>query len=376
MKYNLYFFIIVYFLIAVIPSHGMEQKNKLDLNSAQEVTGVKNARKIRYTRNHGIAVSSYNECRLINPKTKESRCIDYEMDFCRSKKTLALESIDNKIILLNGRGIMTYDMQARAKGWSEERRDIRSISINAANNTIFACYAKYKHSGRDGIAIYNYILDKFTTISMPDKACALVATHPTKDIICIAHYLSEISLCKLDNLSENNLPQAIKKIETIFLVPFKQTSFCQYNPDGSYLVAGNDEVISIIEPQAMGSDLTSPQGERFKGIAFHPNGLVLATLSDRSVSSLQSVGVVHYWDLKTRQIFYSTPELPFGKAHDLSFSNDGLEIAVALEDKCIRTLVPFAVKEKCSYFFLVLQRKLPKCLAKHCIDIFLQNLCF
>jgi hypothetical protein len=85
--------------------------------------------------------------------------------------------------------------------------------------------------------------------------------------------------------------------------------------------------------------------------------------------------------LKTKELVYTSPELGSGCGYDLSFSDDGLEVIVALQDRCVRTLVSFAVKEKCTDILWWLhqikeQKNLPQDIVSHCMHTFLRYLSF
>jgi hypothetical protein len=195
--------------------------------------------------------------------------------------------------------------------------------------------------------------------------------HPKEKKMCIADYVGDISLYTLDDVP--------KKLKTISLPEkYKQCykHFFQYSPEGAYIVAGSERNLFIIDPDK--DDNTYPNieaksNQKFRSIAFHPHNSVLAIslsasefLADPQFASEflddpRFKAIVRFWDLKTQQ-FMDTP-LKFMNAtgFDLAFSSDGLYLFFVLQDtntfqyKCLRGLVPFAVKA-CLYHLFVLNQ--------------------
>jgi hypothetical protein len=60
--------------------------------------------------------------------------------------------------------------------------------------------------------------------------------------------------------------------------------------------------------------------------------------------------------------------------HDISFSQDGLEVLATLEHKCVRMLVPFLITNKFLYLLFVFKRLkkqlgLPQDILNYCKNI-------
>ncbi|HSC24885.1 MAG TPA: hypothetical protein VLB80_01540, partial [Candidatus Babeliales bacterium] len=186
------------------------------------------------------------------------------------------------------------------------------------------------------------------------------------------------------NISLHKLDDTLSKFNTISL-PKLRCYFCQYSPDGSYIVAGGDKKLFIIDTDAYSYKcLENKDDEIYCNIAFHPNNLILAILSEKTVSlsrlCVYKQQIVHYWDIKTQKfIIANMPVLKSSCGRDLSFSPDGLEMVIVLEGKCVRAPVPSAVNEKiCQYLLFILHQliedaKLPEDVMLYCGNILLKT---
>ncbi len=373
MHYNQSSFIISSFLIATI-SQAMENTEKFNLYKIQEITAVENPRCVRYVKNNCVAISSSRECNILDLETKSLLCVNKLNNCWDYVNSPILEITRNKIISSIDKKITIYDMQVGKEiCFMPKQQEAWSLAVNPHDDTIFLSYAREKT-----VLEYNYTNDSSQYIHSDEKNCWLIDIHPSKKIMCIANCLGDISVRSLNNLNE--------RLKTITLPKPKQSiyNFCQFSRDGSYIVTGNKEKIYILDANKKTHAcplIKHLKNERFNAIAFHPDGSMLAALTTRNISSVDKKVVIHYWNLKTKKFIFTSPELDSNGGYDLSFSHDGLEVIVALEDKCVRTLVPFAIKEKGAYILLWLnqikkQKNLPQDVITHCINIFLRSLNF
>lgn len=368
-------FIVTYFLLAVTSSNGMDNSNVFNLDCIEEITIVEEPRRVRYFTDTKLAIlGNKGNCIILDLHTKQSQCIvklgnpcglDFPMVERNNKKIIM--AYDTKVMIYNGETnikqlIQQIPIQKINRPYDVSK--IRSLTVHPADNVLLLCYERSKRA----ITKYNYVSNTSEEIPIFDQYCRSMALHPKKEIVCIAEYSGKIFLRELNNI--------IKPLNIIKL-PEGDCCFCQYNPDGSCIVAGNNRNLYIIDQY---EDTTIPfiatkDYEIIDGISFHSNGLlgIIVTLTRSSI--------IQYWNLKTQQLIYETPMKYSDQAYDICFSDDGLEVVVAFSDKCIRALVPFAIKEKCSYLLFVLNQleekyHVPKDIVQCCIYKFLQYLRF
>lgn len=349
MKYNHYLFVVMYLLSITALCKAMEINNAL---SIEEIIAVKNLRHVQYFGKNSVIVgTSDGGVDIVNVKTKKTHKInlphsDMLMGFS------IIQSNDKKIITCIDGKVKIYDAKMGEKVITSEqtavRPIVRSIAWNSFKDTIFLCYGE----SRAVIKKCNYVTDACEEIAIHDKICQNMIIHPKQEIMCITDYSGNIFLYTLDNLTS-----PFKKI-----VLGGKSYFCKYSSDGSYIVAGNYLNVFIIDPNKNANVCLSAQiNETFQNIAFHPNGSVLAILCKRYVArprlpDRSNKQIVHYWNIKTQQFMYTTPELDSDGSYDIAFSDDGSESVIALEGKCVRMLVPFAIKEKCIHSLCVLNK--------------------
>jgi WD40 repeat protein len=381
MKYNHYFFIMVYLLIAATFSYAMEKENKWHIT--QEITAIKKPWRARYLDENRIVVSNRygSNVSIVNLRTNEVQTINVN-NIHPLSEMICLQVDNKKIIHSHHQTIAVYDAQTGKKEWSVvEEKPIRSFACDTSKNTVYVGFGEAKN----GIIKHNYITNDSEDIHVP-KFCQIMSMHPTKEVMCISDYGSSgISLHSLPNLETK---KDIFSLATIFI--------CQYSPDGSCIVTGNCRYLFIIDPDKNNKThpfLTAANDESFKNIAFHPNGLVLATLSQRQITKedlsarffsqyhVYKNQIVRFWDLKTQKCIYTMPVFNAQDGYDLTFSEDGSEMIIVLEDTCVRALVPFEAQKKCAYFLWLLhqiakENNLPKDAVHHCSKMLWQTIKF
>jgi WD40 repeat protein len=371
MYYAKFIFSLIVYCLTIINLKGMDYNNKFDLTAMQEITAVETPRRVCYFSDKKLVILGENaesalldlQTKKIQPLTKVRECI---LDFP------ILEKNNQKIIMAHNTSIIIHDERTNIKKLIStipiqkmhrfvSHPKIQSLVVHPINTVLFLCFGPKK-----AITKYDYVSDICEEIS--DQYCDIMTMHPKERIICIAEYSGKISIRKLD---------AITKTLSTIKLPEKCCSFCKYSPDGSCIAAGNERALYIIDlhkGHTLYPVITFTGSEILDCMAFHPNGLLALLLV-----SPQSA-VIKYWNINTCESIYET-QLGFSfQDYDICFSHDGLEVFVARADKCIRTLVPFAVKEKCSYLLFILNQlkeknNLPEELAKYCMHILLRYIC-
>ena len=323
----------------------------LDLRKIEKIPIFDDPLRARYVSPDVVVISDVNGCYLQNLKTEEINCID-DTRGCYRLGTQQLECKNEKIFVSNYRRIMIYDTQTNKVDWSTRRkRFTESVAWDHAHNIVFICYGDAKRK----ITTYDYATNIHKDIAMKDKACRLMTIDSDKQIMCISDNTNTISFHALDNL-------ALVRKAIVLPDDGKRYIFCQYSPDGGYVISGNKKKLYILDSQDKKDIylcLDVADGEEFNRIAFHPNKSVLATSNTLYAPSNFHGGrqqLIRYWDLKTQQCIYKTSDLISMSCYDLSFSQDGLQVIAALDNKCIRMHAPLVMKDKCLYLLFILKQ--------------------
>ncbi|MEP6802900.1 MAG: WD40 repeat domain-containing protein, partial [Flavobacterium sp.] len=268
---------------------------------------------------------------------------------------IRLQSGNKRIMVGCSGGLAVYKKETSTEkysyNWGLNLRDgIKSFAWDELNSTVFMCYREKSGEVRK----YNYETNFSEWIPLGDQSCHIMTKHPKEAIMCIADYSGNISL--------RNVDDTLSKIKTIvFDAEMKECQFCQYSSDGSYIVVGNSRRLIVVDPNRdidTFLSMEAKEGDIFKSIAVHPNGSILAILLNRNISLSRNYvynkQIVRCWDIKTQQCIGNIFEFDCDEGYDFTFSNDGLEMVVVLEKKCVRRPVLFAIKDKCLYPVFVL----------------------
>jgi len=367
---------------------AMESKKQLQqyenhwLNNTQEITTVKKPWSVEYFTKKHVAISGADgDVYSVNLKTQEIQKIIGHDSYRRVDAIL--QSKNKKMIICNGIEVAVYDAKEmsvllRCKLKNER---IGSFAWNGLKDSFFLCCKNKKVIKR-----LNYVTGKYEDIDIQDQICELMTMHPTKEILCIADSSGNISLYNIDGI--------FSKIKTIdHATDYSECLWCKYSLDGSCIVAGNNKQLVIIDPNKNAYEfilVNAARGEAFRNIVLHPNGSILAILCNYDIKLSDYVfkekkHVIYYYNMKTQKFIGVTPKLIFGSQYDssygLSFSDDGSELIIVLDKKCVRMHVPFAIKEKCLYSLCVLNRikdysKWPNDIVQYCANMLLESFKF
>jgi len=221
---------------------------------------------------------------------------------------------------------------------------INSLQFSQLDDTI----AVTGHKSGD-VKIYNYTTKQLTSITVEEALIEyrsmhygditpIISLHPTQPLINIAW----------KNIYIHNLETSIR---TPISCGHVQHCFCEYSPDGSFIVKHTPHShMSIIQPnQNAFLTVISEQNENsyFKTMAIHPNNKVLMTLSRKNGEFGHHI--IKYWDinntskpiaiiapLNNQSYVYSSP----------SFSPSGKKLLIILNGTCYEFKVPFKVMYK------------------------------
>jgi hypothetical protein len=360
----------MYVLATIKISYGMHDPSELTVNEMRIVPTWGDPLRAQYVTKDCVVISDFNGCYIQNLNTGVMQSIQDSRAYFRTN-IMSLQSINKKIFLSNPKGIMIYDTETNKKEWATqtqiEEEPIMSLAVHEAGNTLFVGYGEqYKN-----IRKYNYRTNEHQDIPIHGIACEIMTINNKKDILAISDFKGNISLYSLDNLI---------KLKNISLSQAK-SYFCKYSIDGSCMVSGNDKKLYIIDLDddnvVTYPSIDCAEKEVFCEIAFHPHEYVLATLTNQYEPSPFHGGrqqVIQYWDLKTQKLIYTTSDLLSMACHDISFSQDGLEVLATLEHKCVRMLVPFLITNKFLYLLFVFKRLkkqlgLPQDILNYCKNI-------
>lgn len=351
----------------------MKSENKL--YHVKTITAVKDPRRVRYLDNDRIVVGS-SGCGLsiVNLKTNAVQKIN---DDCMWKDYLTpgcLQIHNKKIIWTHHTTISVHDAVTGKRQWfATTDGHIRSFACHPSDNSLYLCFGEKKSA----VTKYDYITNQCTDIFVA-QSCQVMSIHPKEKVMSIAGFGSE-------GVSLFQIPLHLGKKADIC----KKGSFiCQYSPDGSHLVTGNSDHLTVFDSNyKKGPEFLTDPHEFVRAIAFHPNHNVLAILSYFRAGTFLQEGpqryqhpqVVRFFNMNTHTLIEVLPALYTNvNSYDLAFSDDGLEMIVVLNDRCMRVLVPFAVKQKCIPCLWVLhqlaeQHSVPVDVVHHCGRVLLES---
>jgi hypothetical protein len=364
MKYK-HHFVVIYFLITTIACNAMENTTKTKLDVIEEITTVKDLHCVQYLTGNRVAIGQVcGITHIIDLKTKKTQPLT---DFRNITGYFGIQSDGKKIVTSVGQKITVYDEKTGKEEWIvTEAEEFGGFAFNSCKNLIFL-------NGDNKIIMHNYVTNKREKVDIPlayGDFYSLMALHPKQDILCTMNK-HNISLYKLDNL--------ILSFKTVSL---PQSSYgykcCHYSCDGTYIAVRNIDTIIIVNPNK-DDDIQPIKLEVGDGvltkILFHPGGVNLAALCRRGLNLPYVQWSVCFWDIKTQKLIWKTPELYIDDCLDFSFSDDGYEMIIAFKSKCIRMLVPFAIKEKCLFLLHILnQCKVNECVLPRDIIFYIGNI--
>src|SRR6266404_4185162 len=270
MKYHYYLFIMICFLSIAVPCNAMKKENRL--HCIEEMTAVKHPLRVQYLAKDRVAMSNSKGCFIVDLTTKEAQQIDRGYGD-PEVRVFSTQNGNKKIVSswswidVCGGSVKIYNAETGALEWDKEGDNACFMACSSYDNAIYL-------AGEKGIVKHNYVTKNYEDIPINDRHCQYsLVMHPKKEILCIAEFdPGVLSFYTLDNVT----------------VPFKTITlpvasyFCQYSPDGSYVVAGDLRDLFIIDPNREGDQypcIKSKASEDFSVISFHPNSSVLAILS-------------------------------------------------------------------------------------------------
>jgi len=366
MRYNKNFIINFYFLTTVALSCGAEHNKKNDFYEIEEIKAVDYLRRIEYISPNTVAITGSCGLYILNLHEKDLECIS-KKNFCAKYIYEPILRINNeKVISCIDEQVMIYDTKTYKKKILNHKSV--DLAIHPREKTIFLL-----HENRKVITTFNCISGITECIPTDETKCLCIDIHPKKEIMCRI-YNANISFYPLNDLK--------KIIKTINFSEHDST-FCRYNTDGSFLAMGNKSSIYVINPDQETNDYQpikqATQFEFFKKISFHPNGW-LAILLRIEAPKEKAGNVIYYWDLKKKEFVYTMSALGEWYCKDFSFSQNGLDVVVALYNKCIRTRVPFAVDNAIKVLWrlnqLKAQEKISQDIVKYCFNLSLSRSSF
>lgn len=192
-----------------------------------------------------------------------------------------------------------------------------------------------------------------------------ISLHPTEPFMCLAW--ENIYIINLKTLKTKKLDGT--KVSNVY------HDFCEYTPDGLFIVRGTTRAINIINLNSLTNQGLMGTGTEcrkqyltgkkcFSNIAIHPNSKILLTLSRSSGSESN---ILHYWKIHPCKLI-STIAAPSAsricRAISLSFSSNGAKLLLVLNGECSELAVPFdalykdLTKENCVFAYWMLKNYL------------------
>jgi len=330
----------------------------------QEITVIKEPYFAQYLKKDRAVIVHKHGCSIVNPITNEE-VIKIDNDHYRSRTQLPVLHPDKKkMALCYSKIIKIYDTNTGNQEWSAtENNAIYSATFSPLENTVFLVCNEYRNvrCSSDGGAIkddlatinsrgiiikHDYITNERSEI-YKGSFFYPVALHPTQNIMCAGNDKNEIFLYHLDNLKE---PWKTGKLENTLAEKY------QWNCDGSFIMASGGNDIYIVDSNL--TDFYSCFKGDFRKRILNQDSTILATLSIIKLKKEHAkFYIIKYWDIATQKCIYTAKVVKKEKEswavssdRDLSFSPDGTELMIVLEDKCMIVPVPFEVYKKKAIF--------------------------
>lgn len=364
MSQHFYRCIIVSFLTLAPCSAMVSTEPIAQARIIAEITTSDFCRSAFYLQEDQIFINSSSKCSFINPNTKQ------EIIFLKNNGVPSCIAVhpNGKKIAVSSYHLPQYDQKLTvytdAPNSSSKKTilscpfTIKTLQFNPLDDTI-----AINSSDATDVTIYNYQTNNCYNIaiqkthsiknSLYDQQKPIITFHPTKPFLCLAW----------EKLYIHDLTSATTKIKAHGSLCYHK--FCQYSPDGSFIIRGTGTEIILTKPSHKSHKSVAVIQNRenyFDNIAIHPQNNVLLTLSKPD-------GTLRYWDTNTsKQIIamnsLSDTNKSLHASSSLSFSPNGTKLLIVLYGKCIIVPVPFEVlyknitKEKSIATYYVLQEYL------------------
>ncbi|HLW72492.1 MAG TPA: WD40 repeat domain-containing protein [Candidatus Babeliales bacterium] len=317
MLHHLCLLIIINFLITTSPCNAM-----------REITGLSDPEYVEFLTKDHVAIQDNSGCNIFDITTNTKKQISDKRN-----AHLAVDQKKKKLALSLGKTVTIYDITTNTQKKFTQDKFISSSAFSASDETIFL----HPHYSQQLIK-YNYNNDT-TSIFLdydPNKCCRAIACHPKKNELCIACDIGEITTYNQDTCAEI---QTITNLDGNSLIPRR---FCEYSPNGLFIVSGGQTSLQIIDSQSYTHQiLEETTSLYYQAIEFHPNSSVLAV-------TITSRDCIHYYDIRTLELIAQISELSrlyssTAVSEKISFSPDGTQSIITLLDRCVILPVPFEV---------------------------------
>jgi len=326
-------------------------ENKNISHDFREVTAVENPRFVQYINNKRVVIAGVHGAYIVNPiKDKVIRHLNSFDYYNRIKESnITVSKNKQRIISFYDTKIVGYSAENGTQEWCLPTNYIRSFACDAEGETVFICYQG------SGVEKYQYSTEKKQNAitGLYNKCFYSIAMHPSKKDVCISQYPNKLFLSTFNGSS-----LTFKK-EILVLGGY----ILEYSPDGSHLAAYGDLFVHIIDVNIDDNKYSYTHmkhtKEKIRGLAFHPNNIILTTLEKNYIEGSVSMC---YWDIKKKQLIGEV-DLNVKEAYHFAFSDDGLHMIIAVEGKCLTGLVPFKIRwhNQYPYFLFLLKNYLNQC---------------
>jgi WD40 repeat protein len=332
MKYYFHFLITAYFLLNIATCNAMNEQQVPQSKIITEITGIQNPRQAIFLNNNDIVLHGTNGCKIINRKIHDEITISLIESI-----SLAVHPQGKKLALTVGSEITLYNTETGAKESiipCDKKRLVCS-TFNPLDETIF---------------VWNNFCDTLLRYNYQTKCCDFPYCDPRNDMFrtITCHPTQRRFIARMCDCARiyNYEQDGNFMVEGEILI---KTNVCEYSPDGSF-IAGIDEYNIYMVPSVLPVDAKyvveclfhqDKAGSEYWYMKIHPNGSVLATLSEPN-------DIICYWDVKEKKLIDVTQSISsyyqdrrYSCRSHLSFSPNGKMLAITHKHNCIVIPVPF-----------------------------------
>ena len=357
------YYLIIVSLCFVAVSHSMDNTKKINIFDIQEIRVRGRAYNVEYISNESIIFSDFGGCKKFNIKNETTELIIGRNNYQYHPTEPILHHEDQKIYFSADGTVTMYDLKTGDKSEYSPCRRIISAALFPTNNSIFLL-----NDMRPGLMRYDYVKQHSEDISNGLYLHHVIINPQKKIMYGVESY--KISVCSITNLN--------KVLRSIALP--KQVSnygFCQRNADCSYMAIGDIDTITTVSLNDSDEEvykIDCPNNKQYTNVAFYPDSSIVGILSIKNPMT-EKCAVIDYWCLKNKKYIVTDHDvLGNGGGTEISFSPNGLYVAAALSDRCVRTSVPSEIREIAIKKYILLRSALcpllPEDIAKYLLSLY------
>ena len=369
MNYNFHFLVTIHLLIATTICSAMENKPIIVAEFSTNNPDYES-----FITDDHLVINNKKECKIIDLTTRKT--ITKIINTTSAK--LSAHPNKNFFALSDTKKITIYDTKTGKEKWNileDKNSAIHSCMFSPSDDTLFVWQIDYTPFYR--LSAYNYrinkvLLTKISTDSSLTPPCMDI--HPKKPQLCLRHHASTSKECyhqlvRVNSIKQNDMidiydhdrGKSLYEKTKSLTAPSNSIWCVKYSPNGSLLATVSKLAITLINlTNGLAATLNQLPSyhDSFSSIEFHPNPhscvLVALLLTNCNHNDLKTpvdyYVILRYFDIHTKKIIseISLSDIyPFCWVKKekvlLSFSPNGKNLMVNLNDRCVILEVPHNV---------------------------------